>query len=126
MPETSGLFGSLKRLLATLLGIVSSRVELLSNEWEEERLRLTQALLFALFALFSLCMGIFFLSILIVLFFWEDHPLLVVSLLSLLFFAFALISFRLLLGKLNQKPVPFADTLAELKKDLSLLRDNHE
>lgn len=126
MPETGGLFGSLKRLLATLLGIVSSRVELLSNEWEEERLRFTQALLFALFALFCLCMGILFFSIFLVLYFWEDHPLIVVSLLSLSFFAFALIFFRLLLGKLNQKSGPFADTLSELKKDLSSLRGSHE
>lgn len=126
MPETGGLFGSLKRLLATLLGIVSSRVELLSNEWEEERLRFTQALLFALFALFCFCMGILFFSIFLVLFFWEDHPLVAVSLLSLTFFAFALIFFRLLIGKLNQKSAPFADTLAELKKDLSSLRGSHE
>ncbi|MFA5371718.1 MAG: phage holin family protein [Sideroxydans sp.] len=126
MPETSGLFGSLKRLLATLLGIVSNRVELLANEWEEERLRLTQVLLFALFALFCFCMGILFLSILIVLLFWQDHPQLAVSLLSLSFFTFALIFFRLLFGRLNQKSAPFADTLAELKKDLGSLRGNHE
>lgn len=53
-------------------------------------------------------------------------PKLVVSVLSLLFFAFTLIFFRLLLGKLNHKSAPFADTLAELKKDLGSLRGSHE
>jgi len=126
MPEGAGLFASLKRVIAGLLGIVASRVELLANEWEEERLRLTQALLFALFAFFCFCMGILFLALFIVLFFWQDHPLLVVSVLALSFFALAILFFRLLFGKLSQKSVPFADTLAELKKDVNSLRGSHE
>ena len=126
MLEGAGLFASLKRVIAGLLGIVASRVELLANEWEEERLRLTQALLFALFALFCFCMGILFLALFIVLFFWQDHPLLVVSVLALSFFALAILFFRLLFSKLSQKSIPFADTLAELKKDVNSLRGSHE
>ena len=58
MPEVSGLLVSIKRLLATLTGMAATRLELLSNEWQEERLRLLQMLLFVLFAVFSFCMGI--------------------------------------------------------------------
>ena len=45
MPEASwGLMESVKRLLSTLASIASTRLELLANELEEERLRLTQML----------------------------------------------------------------------------------
>jgi len=46
--------------------------------------------------------------------------------LALSFFALAILFFRLLFGKLSQKSVPFADTLAELKKDVNSLRGSHE
>lgn len=126
MSEGAGIFASLKRALASWLDIVASRVELLANEWEEERLRLAQALFFALFAFFCFCMGILFLSILIVLFFWQDHPMLVAFHLALAFFAASLFFCRMLSGKMKQKPVVFADTLNELKKDIHALRGNHE
>ena len=126
MSEGAGLFASLKRALASWLDIVASRVELLANEWEEERLRLAQALFFALFALFCFCMGILFLSILVVLFFWQDHPMPAAFFLALAFFAASLFSFRMLSRKMKQKPLVFADTLNELKKDIHALRGNHE
>ena len=126
MAEESGLFASLKRVVAGLVGIVACRVELLANEWEEERLRLIQALFFGLFALFSLCMGILFVAILFVLFYWHDHPLLAVALLSLVFFAFSAFFLHLSRGKLQQKTMPFSNTLSELQKDIDSLRGNHE
>lgn len=112
--------------MAGLLGIVSSRVELIANEWEEERLRLTQALLFGLLALFSFCMGILFLAILVVLLFWQNHPLLVVTVLMFTFFAAAVVLYILSSGKLGEKPALFADTLAELKRDITALQAGHE
>lgn len=126
MVEGAGLAASLRRVASGLLGIVASRVELMANEWEEERLRFTQALLFALLALFCLCMGILFLAILVVLLFWQNHPLLVVTVLTLAFFAAAVLLYILSSGKLRQKHVPFADTLAELRKDIGSLRAGHE
>lgn len=109
-----------------LLGIVANRVELFSNELEEERLRLMQVFFFMLFTLFCLCMGVLLLSMLVVLFFWQNHLLLVVALLALAFFAFSMLSLRLLRVKLNRKSRPFADTMAELEKDLNALRNSHE
>ncbi len=46
--QSAGLMESLKRLVSTLTSIVSTRLELLANELQEERLRLTQMLVFAL------------------------------------------------------------------------------
>ena len=68
----SGLMGSVKRLASTLTTIVSTRLELLANELQEERLRLTQMLLFILFSLFCFGMGLLLLTVFIVVLFWDD------------------------------------------------------
>ena len=126
MTEPSGLFGSLRRLLATLLGIVSTRIELLVNEWEEERLRVLRMLLFALLAVFCACMGMVMLTIFIVVLFWHDNPLLAVSLLALFYFAAAATFGLLLVRLLHQRSVLFSASLAELRKDRNQLGGDHE
>jgi len=42
-----GVFASLRRLFTVIAAIASNRVELLLVEWQEERLRLVEALLLA-------------------------------------------------------------------------------
>ncbi len=117
MPGTGGLFASLKRLLSTSLGILSTRLELLANEWEEERMRLTRMLVLALLAVFFICMAAVLFSIFIVAMFWHDHPLLAISVLSLSFLVmsgFCALSLRRLL---HQRTVLFSASLAELRRD---------
>lgn len=118
MPEAgSGLFGSVKRLTATLTSIVSTRLELLANELQEERLRLTQMLLFALLALFCFGMGLLLLSVFIVVLFWDDHRLAVLGSLSVIFFVLGSLAAVLLRGKAQKKSRLFSASLAELAKD---------
>ena len=126
MPEVGGLFSSLRRLLATLLGIVSTRIELLVNEWEEERLRLVRMLLYALLATFFVCMGMVMLTFFIVVLFWHDNPLLAVSVLALSYFAVAGLFAWLLVRLLRQRSVLFSASLAELRKDSHHLGEDHE
>jgi uncharacterized membrane protein YqjE len=126
MSEASGLFGSLRRLLATLLGIVSTRIELLANEWEEERLRLVRMILFALLAVFCFCMGMVLLTILIVVLFWRDNALLAAALLGGVYFAAAALFGWLLLRLLRQRTTLFSASLAELHKDRHQLGGDHE
>ena len=73
--QSAGLMESLKRLVSTLTSIVSTRLELLANELQEERLRLTQMFLYSLFALFCFGMGMLLLTVFIVVLFWDDHRL---------------------------------------------------
>src|SRR5450759_5550481 len=74
MPEaSSGLMGSAKRLASTLTSIVSTRLELLANELQVERLRLTQMLLFYLCALFCFGMGVLLLTVFILVLFWDEY-----------------------------------------------------
>lgn len=127
MPETSsGLMGSVKRLLSTLTSIVSTRLELLANELQQERLRLTQMLLFALCALFFFGLGVLLLTLFIVVLYWDDHRLAVVGGLSAVFFALGTLAAMLLRNKAQAGSRLFSDSLAELAKDREQLRAEHE
>lgn len=127
MPEASpGLLGSAKRLLSTLASIVSTRLELLANELQEERLRLTQMLFFALAALFCFGMGVLMLAAFVVVLFWDDHRLAAIAVLGILFFAAGTLLAVLLRNKANEKPVLFSASLAELAKDRQHLDGMHE
>ena len=122
----SGLLGSVKRLAATLASIVSTRLELLANELQEERLRLTQMFLFALFALFCFGMGVLLFTAFIVVLFWDEHRLVALGALSGVFFASGLWAALLLRGKAQEKSRLFSASLAELARDREQLGVRHE
>jgi uncharacterized membrane protein YqjE len=124
--SSSGLMGSVKQLLTTLTSIASTRLELLANELQEERLHLTQMLFFALFALFNFCMGILLLTVFVVVLFWDDHRLAVVGGLAVLFFALGTLMALLLRSKTKTKSRLFSASLAELLKDREHLGVTHE
>lgn len=127
MPEAGlGLMDSIKRLLSTLTSIVSTRLELLANELQEERLRLTQMLLFALFALFCFGIGILLLTVFIVALFWDEHRLAVLGVLSIFYFALGMLLAMLLRSKMQKKSKLFSASLAELAKDREHLGASHE
>ena len=93
----------------------------MANEWQEERLRLAQMLLFALSALFCLGMGILLLTVFIVVLYWnDDHRLLVLGGLSALFFASAAILAVQLRSKAQSQL--FSASLAELNADRAQLK----
>ncbi|GAB5606039.1 phage holin family protein [Sideroxyarcus sp. TK5] len=117
MSEPGGLYASLKRLLGTSLGIVSTRLELLANEWQEERMRLVRMLVLALLAVFFVCMAAVLAAIFIVAAFWHDHPLLAISVLALSFFVLSGVCAFALRRLLQQPPVLFSASLAELRRD---------
>jgi len=117
---------SARQLLSTLLSIASTRLELLANELQEERLRLTQMLLFALFALFCFGLGILLLTVFIVVLFWDDHRLAVTGILSAVFFALGLVMTALLYGKVQSRSKLFSASLAELSRDREHLEAGRE
>lgn len=118
MPEAgSGLMASARRLLASLVSIASTRLELLGNELHEEWLRLTQMLLFTLFALFCFGLGILLLTVFIVVLFWDDHRLAVTGALSVIFFALGLMMVILIRSKAQGKSKLFSTSLAEFARD---------
>lgn len=127
MPEeSSGLMGSVRRLLSTLISIVLTRLELLVNELQEERLRLTQMLVFTLFTLFCFGMGLLLLTTFVVVLFWDDHHLAVLGMLCAFFFLLGSGMALLLRSKAQAKSKLFSASLAELSKDRKYLDANHE
>jgi len=108
---------SVKRLASTLIAIVSTRLELLANELQDERLRLMQMFFLSLSALFCFGMGVLLLTVFITVLFWDDHRLAVLGGLCILFFALGTLMAMLLRNKAQSKPKLFSTSLAELAKD---------
>ena len=122
----AGLMESLKRLLSTLTSIVSTRLELLANELQEERLRLTQMLLYSLFAIFCLGMSLVLFTAFIVVLFWDDHRLAVLGGLGILFFVLSMLIAIVLRIKVLYKSKLFSASIGELAKDREQLGAGHE
>ncbi|MHB0990029.1 MAG: phage holin family protein [Burkholderiales bacterium] len=116
-PENSGIFDSLRILAASLIAIAYTRLDLLSQDLEEEWERLVSLLIMLLVALFCLGLGIVLMAVLIVVAFWESNRLAVLSGLIVLFFAGGGIAWRLVIRERNNKPRLFTGSLEELSKD---------
>jgi uncharacterized membrane protein YqjE len=121
MSDQQGLFWSLRHLLGDLLEIGRTRLALLSNEAQEERLRLIAILVSSFLALSSLFIGVVLLVIFLVLAFWESR-LLVLGTASLFFLAVAAIFAWKSRADMQRGPLLFSASLRELKRDISSLR----
>lgn len=117
MAESTGLMESLERLAGTLLAIFQTRLELLSNEMEEERVRIEQMLLYGSVALFFFGLAIMLLTAFIVVLFWDSHRLLVLGGFTALFFVAGLLVLNELRRVAKEKSKLFSASLAELADD---------
>lgn len=117
MSESGGLMESLKRLTGTLLVIFQTRLELLSNEMEEERLRIGQMLLYGSAALLFFGLTIMLLTVFIVVLFWDSYRLQVLGGLSVFFFVAGLLLWNALRRVAREKPRLFSSSLAEFSDD---------
>ena len=115
--QSAGLLESLKRLVSTLASIVSTRLELLAIELQEERLHLTQMYFLSLSAVFCFGMGVMLLTVFVTVFFWDDHRLAVLGGLCTLFFVLGMLLTLFLRNKAHNRPKLFSASLAELAKD---------
>ena len=122
--SSRGLFDSLTNLLATLVAIVHTRLELLSTELEEDREHLLSLLTTMLSALFCLGVGTVLAVILLVVAFWDTHRLLVLVSLTGLFLVVGLTLWMVAMHKARTKPRVFASSLLELLKDQQKITSN--
>jgi uncharacterized membrane protein YqjE len=117
-PEGSkGLLESLTALVATLVAIAHTRLDLLSTDLEEEREHLLSLLVWTLVGLFCLGVGVVLVSILVVVAFWDTHRLLVLGGLTGFFLAVGVGAWAFAAHKAKAKPKLFAASLSELLKD---------
>ena len=115
------MLGSVRELARTMLSIVETRARLAATELEEQAVRLVEiAIWFALGILF-LSVALVFISVLILIAFWDSHRLLSAGLLAVLYLAAGLTAMFVTRARLRDRPPLFSTTLEELGKDLEHL-----
>ena len=112
-----GLFDSAKVLVATLLAIANTRLELFSIELEEQRVWLSSMLVWSLVALFCAGVGVVLAILLVVVALWDTHRLLALGIPAILFLLGGALASLVVRGKARAKPRLFAASLSELSKD---------
>ncbi len=121
MADSTGLMGSLKRLADTLLVIVQTRLELLSNEIEDERLYIEQKLFYGGIALFFFGLTAILLTAFVVVVFWDSYRLLVLAGFTVMYLVAGLLAWSAMRRVARQKTKLFSASLAELVDDCDQL-----
>ncbi|MDD5295829.1 MAG: phage holin family protein [Rhodocyclaceae bacterium] len=116
-----GLLPSSRRLLAAVVAILRTRLEILATELEEEKLRLSAIAMLGAFAAFFLSFGLIFLVLYLTVLFW-DSRLLVLGGATLLFFALGVAALLRVAGEIRRKSGLFSGSLSELRRDWEALR----
>ncbi|MET3116136.1 putative membrane protein YqjE [Undibacterium sp. GrIS 1.8] len=113
---------SIARLSANVIGILYTRLELISVEVEEELTRFSSYLLWSLVALFCAGIAVLLLILLLIASFWDSYRLTVLLSLLGIFSGTAIGLGWWLKTTLSNRPRLLADTLVELRKDVSALQ----
>jgi uncharacterized membrane protein YqjE len=116
-----GLFDSLKALLATLVGMVHTRVELLSTEMEEQLARLVSLLVWGLVVVFFAFTGVILSAIALIVVFWDSNRVLAAAALAAAFVVFTVVAAAGFIARAKARPRLFKTSLDELEKDRSQL-----
>ena len=111
------LLSSIKNLAETGASIAQTRLELLSVDVQIARSKFIQLLVLIVCALFFLFFGLVMLSLLIVIYSWENDRMLALGLLTSGFIAIGLILTILIIRTLRTMPKLFEASIAELAKD---------
>ena len=119
--ENSGLFAALKNIAATLLASGKTRLELLGNEIEEEKLRAIQLLLMAQAMVFCFGVGAVLAVALLTALFWDSRFLLLGA--SVAFFLILGGIFYMAFKRATHRPERvFSASIAELQEDIRELK----
>ena len=113
----SGLFTSLGLLGARLLGMAHTRVQLLALELEAERRHFLAILMLILLAAFCLGLAVVLLTTLVIVAYWHEYRLLLLAGLAIGYGLAGVTAVMVTASKMRNKALPFASSLAELRKD---------
>lgn len=116
-----GLTASVTKLATTLVAMVQTRLELLGNEAETEKLRLLRMLLLAQAVMFSALVAVLMAVAFLTLWLWEFR-LGVLALCMVLSGICAWLAYRALMRMIEQPASPFKTSLSELQEDLRRLK----
>jgi uncharacterized membrane protein YqjE len=118
----AGLLRSLAKLGASFVSIVHTRLELVTNELQQEVNRAAEVLVWTVVAILSAGIGLFLAALVVVFVFWDTHRLLASLSVTLAFFAISLVSLLVLRAKVRSRPRLLEGTLAELANDADQLK----
>jgi uncharacterized membrane protein YqjE len=116
------LFATAGRIASTLVAMVGTRLELAAVEFQEDARRLLGYLAWSLLAVFLAAGAAMLLALFVILLFWETYRLQAVAGMALMLAAGAGLIVMSVRAKLNAQTPLFADTLAELRKDVEYVR----
>jgi uncharacterized membrane protein YqjE len=115
-----GLGTLITRFARTGLGALQNRGELLSVEWQQEKARLTEAVVWAVMAAFLGVLGLGMLTAFIIFLFRPDLRIYALAGFALLYLGGAIVAWVNLKGLLT-KHEPFAESIAQIRKDAECL-----
>jgi uncharacterized membrane protein YqjE len=115
--QSPGLLTSLQRLMATLLEILQTRVEIIATEFEEERVRLRELVVFGILTLFFVGVGLTLLTLFVVVLYWDSHRVAVLGGVAFLYLGLGGLTGIILYRRIKSRPRLFSTTLSELVKD---------
>ena len=117
---------SMQRLLGSLLSVVQTRIEIVATELEEERERVKELVLYGVFALVFISLGMITLTVFVTLWLWESYGVHALGIVGVVLLGVGMAIALRARHKERARPRLFATTLAELRKDRQTLSDPHE
>jgi uncharacterized membrane protein YqjE len=120
--SASGLFHSLSSFVGNLLAIAHTRLELLTNELQEEIRDVGAILLWAFVTAFAALLALFLTALAVIFIFWDTHRVAATLVMIALFVIVAASAAIVLVRKLRGKEPILNNTLAELAKDRDQLK----
>jgi len=121
-PASGGFLGSLRSLADGLIGSAQERLELISLELHEEKLRFIQTFIWVSAAVFSGGFALAFVSLTVVYLFWDTARLQVLGGFAVFYSAAFLIILQRYRKFIARQPKPFEATMAELREDRACIR----
>jgi uncharacterized membrane protein YqjE len=119
----AGLLQSLTQVVATLVTMAHTRLELLTAELQEEVHRAASVLLWAFVTLFATGIGLVLLALAAIVAYWDTHRVLVAGLVTLAFFGIAAFAALKLRSMLHSRSRILDATLSELSRDKQHLEE---
>ena len=115
--HTAGLLNSLRRVLASFIGIAQTRIELAVTEIEEQKLRAAQLAVLSIMALLFVSLAIIFGTLDVVMAYWDRSPEAVLGGFAVMYLVFAIIAGLVWRTHSRARPRLLDATLAELVRD---------
>jgi len=119
--KPSSVLTAASSLLDSVLSSVHNRVQILSIELQEEKIRFIQLLIWVGAIVFAGMMTLAFASLTVIYIFWENARLAALGGMTLFYAVGLIVLWKRLQIYLARQPKPFEATLSELEKDRSCI-----